>query len=187
LIFEHINFVERLKEGIKMNKKQAVIILTLLVLIICAGVIATKMNDNLYVNVDDPVKTGTTTSSTSKANSDYFAESKLLKVTNRNTAIASFKAITEEKDISQESKNAAAAKAMKYSESAFAETKIEADLKAKGFSDAICWIDEDPLQVRISIKAKDAQDKLTDQQTKSIYDIATSLSHIKTIKIDLKQ
>ena len=51
-----------------MNKKQAVIILTLLVLIICAGVIATKMNDNLYVNVDDPVKTEVSQSSTLKAN-----------------------------------------------------------------------------------------------------------------------
>lgn len=170
-----------------MNKKQAVIILTLLVLIICAGVIATKMNDNLYVNVDDPVKTQDSISSTLKANSDYFAESKLSKVTNRNTAITSFKAIADDKNISQESRNTATAKAMKYAENALAETKIEADLKAKGFGDAICWIEEDPLQVRIAIKAKDAKDKLSDQQTRSIYDSATTLSHIKTIKIDLKQ
>ena len=170
-----------------MNKKQAVIILTLLVLIICAGVIATKMNDNLYVNVEDPVKSDTAISSTLKSNGDYFAESKLSKVTNRNTAIASFKSLTEDKNISQESKNTAAAKAMKYSENALAESKIEADLKGKGFTDVICWIDEDPVQVRIAIKAKDAKDKLSDQQTRSIYDIATSVSHIKTIKIELKQ
>ena len=170
-----------------MNKKQAVIILTLLVLIICAGVIATKLNDNLYVNVDDPVKTETTQSTTLKTNSDYFAENKLLKTTNRNTAITSFKALAEDKNISQESKNTAAAKAMKYAESALAESKIEADLKAKGFGDAICWIDDDTSQVRVDIKAKDTKDKLTDQQTRSIYDIATSLSHIKTVKIELKQ
>ena len=170
-----------------MNKKQAVIILTLLVLIISAGVIATKMNDNLYVNVDDPVKTETTQSTTLKANSDYFAENKLQKTTNRNTAITSFKALAEDKNISQESKNTAAAKAMKYAEDALAESKIEADLKAKGFGDVICFIEEDPIQVRIAIKAKDAKDKLTDQQTRSIWDSATSLSHIKNIKIELKQ
>lgn len=170
-----------------MNKKQAVIILTLLVLIICAGVVATKMNDNLYVNVDDPVKIETSQSSTLKANSDYFAENRLLKTTSRNTAITSFKALAEDKNISQDSKNSAAAKAMKYAEDALAESKIEADLKAKGYGDAICWIEEDPIQVRITIKAKDSKDKLTDQQTRSIYDSATSLSHIKTIKIELKQ
>jgi stage III sporulation protein AH len=174
-------------EGINMNKKQAVIILTLLVLIICAGVIATKMNDNLYVNVDDSVKPETTLSSTLKSSSDYFTENRLLKVTNRNTAITSFKSIAEDKNISQENRNTATAKAMKYAENALAETKIEADLKGKGFVDAICWIEEDPLQVRIAIKAKDAKDKLSDQQSRSIYDVATSLSHIKTIKIELKQ
>jgi len=172
-----------------MNKKQAVIILTLLVLIICAGVIATKMNDNLYVNVDDPVKPETAISSNLKANTsaDYFAESKLSKTTNRNSVITTCKTLAEDKNISQESRNTASAKAMKYSENALAETKIEADLKAKGFTDVICWIDEDPVQVRIDIKAKDTKEKLTDQQTRSIYDVATSLSHIKTIKIQLKQ
>lgn len=170
-----------------MNKKQAVIILTLLVLIICAGVIATKMNDNLYVNVDDPVKPNTPISSTLRANADYFAESKLSKVTSRNTAITSFKSMAEDKNISQESRNSASAKAMKNAEDALAETKIEADLKSKGFSDVICWIEQDPVQVRIAIKAKDAKDKLTDQQSRSILDVATSLSHIKTIKIELKQ
>lgn len=170
-----------------MNKKQAVIILTLLVLIICAGVIATKMNDNLYVNVDDPVKPETSQGTTLKADSDYFAENRLLKTTSRNTAITSFKDIADDKNISQESKNTAAAKAMKYAEDALAESKIEADLKAKGFADAICWIDEDTAQVRVDIKAKDAKDTLTDQQQRSIKDSATSLSHIKNIKIELKQ
>ncbi|MBC8059256.1 MAG: SpoIIIAH-like family protein [Clostridiaceae bacterium] len=170
-----------------MNKKQAVIIMTLLVLIICAGVIATKMNDNLYVNVDDQVRPETTISSNLNKTSDYFAESKLLKTTNRNSAITTCKSLAEDKNISQENRNTASAKAMKYAENALAESKIEADLKGKGYGDVICWIEDDPLQVRIAIKAKDTKDKLTDQQSRSIYDIATSLSHIKTIKIELKQ
>ena len=36
-----------------MNKKQAVIIVTLLVLIVCAGVLAAKVNSPLYVSDSD--------------------------------------------------------------------------------------------------------------------------------------
>ena len=167
-----------------MNKKQAVIILTLLVLIICAGVVATRLNDNLYVNVDDPVKQTTPISTTVKATADYFAESKLSKTTNRNAAIATFKSMAADKNISVESKNNAAAKLIKNTEDALAESKIENELKGRGFTDVICWIEEDPIQVRIAIKAKD---KLTDQQSRSIMDVATNLSHIKTVRIDVKQ
>ena len=171
-----------------MNKKQAVIILTLLVLIICAGVIATKMNDNLYVNVDGAVKTTETqVGSAVKAGADYFAENKLLKTTVRNSAIATFKSLAESKDISIESRNSANAKAIKCVDNSIAESKIESDLKAKGFGDAICWIEDNPAQVRISIKVKDAKDKLTDQQIRNISDSSTTLSHIKNIKIDVKQ
>jgi len=170
-----------------MNKKQAVIILTLLVLIICAGVVATKMNDNLYVNVDNAVGTEKPISTSLKATSDYFTQSRLEKVTMRNTAITSFKSLAETKNISAESKNNANAKAIKATENGIAEAKIETSLKGQGFTDVICWIEDDPSQVRISIKAKDAKDKLTDKQTRAILDVSTSLSHIKNIKLELKQ
>ncbi len=166
-----------------MNKKQAVIILTLLVLIICAGVLATRMNSPLYVDVNDSVKNTPSVNTSKKTNDDYFSETKLTKTTERNNAITSLKQIAEEKNIAQESKNNAIAKATLYASNAVTESNIETSLKGKGYQDAICWIDADP-RVRIVVKGKD---KLTDQQYRSIYDVASSLSHIKSVQIEVKE
>ena len=171
-------------EVIKMNKKQAVIILTLLVLIICVGALATKMNSPLYVDVNDTTSTTPSTNTAQKAtNSDYFAETKLSKTTARNQAITTLKQIADDKTVAQASRDKAVSQATEYANNAVTESKIEAELKGKGYADVICWIDADP-RVRVILKSKD---KLSDQQMRGISDVAISLSHIKTVKIDVKQ
>jgi stage III sporulation protein AH len=167
-----------------MNKKQAVIILTLLVLIICVGALATKMNSPLYVDVNDTASTTPSVKPTQKVtNSDYFTETKLSKTTARNQAITTLKEIGDDKTVAQESRTKAVNQATEYTNNAVIESKIEAEIVGKGYENVICWIDPDP-QVRLVVQAKA---KLTDQQMRSIRDVATSLSHIKTVKIDVKQ
>ena len=167
-----------------MNKKQAVIILTLLVLIICVGALATKMNSPLYMDVNDTTSTTPSANATQKVtNSDYFTEARLSKNTVRNQAITTLKQIASEKTTAQAGKDKAINQATEYTNNAVTESKIEAELKGKGYADAVCWIDADP-QVRVTVKSKD---KLSDQQMRGIRDVATSLSHIKTVKIDVKQ
>ena len=56
-----------------MNKKQGVIIVTLLALIICTGVLATKLNSPLYVNGADE---GSTVSFNNTSKSSNKTESK---------------------------------------------------------------------------------------------------------------
>ena len=55
-----------------MNRKQAFIIATLLVLIVCAGILATKVNNPLYTDANELTQTS---SNTTKG--DFFTESKL--------------------------------------------------------------------------------------------------------------
>ncbi len=56
-----------------MNKKQGVIIVTLLALIVCTGVLATKLNSPLYVNGADE---GSTVSFNNTSKNSNKAESK---------------------------------------------------------------------------------------------------------------
>ena len=168
-----------------MNKKQAVIILTLLVLIICAGVLAPRMNDPLSVDVNDSGKSTPSASTTQKSSNDnYFTETKLVKTTNRNNAITTFKQMADDKNVSIDTRNNAAAKATLYAANAVTESNIEAVLKGKGYEDVICWIDDEDPKVRVLVKSKD---KLTDQQMRNICDVASSLAHIKNIQIQIRQ
>src|SRR3712207_7627117 len=70
--------------GILMNKKQGVIIVTLLALIICAGILATRLNSNLDYVAENDIKNGKTTISfndSTKKNSknNYFEESQMIR------------------------------------------------------------------------------------------------------------
>ena len=169
-----------------MNKKQAAIIVTLLVLIVCAGYLASKVNGPLYVN-DTELGGGSANSfnQTDKQNSkksDYFAETRLIRDQKSNVTTQTLKNIIDDKNVSKESKDNAVKKYTEITVNSNNETRIESILKGKGFDDVVCLIEDD--KARIIVKSKE---KLTDKQIRQIQDVVMSVAKIRNVEIDIKQ
>lgn len=170
-----------------MNKKQIVIIITLLVLIVCAGILATKTNNPLYVNGDlgDIGKEAVSLNNTNNASaskttkSNYFQESKMNRDQRYTVLLQNMKAIIDDANASKEAKEAAS---NKYTSAAIAkvnEGKVEEALVSKGFEESICNIDDD--KVRVTVKTKE---QLTDKQAKVIKDTVMGITKLKDVEIE---
>jgi len=167
-----------------MNKKQAVIILTLLALIVCAGVYAAKINgDNLYVNGGDTTGKEIGQQKDEKgASSSSFAQDKVTRDQNNTEAFTRLRAVIDDKNSSAATKAEALAKYNTLTSALQQAQNIEAQLKLKSL-DVICNIDNNA--VNLVVKNKDT--KLTDAQKKDIEYVVLSVSKIKNIKYDIKQ
>ena len=84
-----------------MNKKQSGIILTLVVLIVFAGYLATKVNGPLYVNDKDFTNEKTAISlKETKSSSTFFEEAKLSKVAVTNRTLQTIKDLVDDDNTS---------------------------------------------------------------------------------------
>jgi len=173
-------------EGKKMNRKQAVIIVALLVLIVCAGVLATKVQSPLYVSDTDLVDGNNTNSSTSdnetnktSANQDYFAEARLTREKTSEETVANLKEIIDDKNTTAENKQSAEQESVAIALEQQNEMKVENMLKGKGYAEALCTINDN--KVNVVVKAEN--DKLTDQQQREIEDVVLSVTQIRNIEI----
>jgi len=167
-----------------MNKKQAVIILTLLALIVCAGVYAAKINgDNLYVNGGDTTENGSALKKDEKgATTSSFAQDKVTRDLNNTEAFTRLKSIIDDKNAAAATKAEALTKYQTLTTALQQSQNIEAQLKLKSL-DVICNIDNNTVNLVI----KNKETKLTDAQKKDIEYVVLSVSKIKNIKYDIKQ
>ncbi|MBU3195461.1 SpoIIIAH-like family protein [Clostridium algidicarnis] len=172
-----------------MNKKQAGIILALLALIVCAGVMATKVNGNIDELAIGNLDTGKNTLSLGKekkekevAQSDYFYESRTIRDQRTSETVQTLKTLMSEKDISTEEKDSISKKHTDLALNQDNENRIEIALKGKGFEDVLCLIEGD--KARIIVKTKE---ELTEKQRKQIQEVVMSVSKIKNVEIDTKQ
>lgn len=174
-----------------MNKKQAVIIVTLLVLIVCAGVLATKVNSPLYVSdtdlIDNSGAVSTDSSDEAKANetaanskSDYFADARLTREKTNSKTISALKSIIDDKNVSQESKQNATQKSINISTASANAAKVENMLKGKGYKEALCTINDD----KVNVVVKTDEQKLSDKQQREIRDVVLSVTNLRNIEIE---
>lgn len=179
--------------GIKVNKKQAAIIVTLLVLIVCAGVLATKLNNPLYVDGGNSTSGESTVSfnndkSSSKndnkdsSKNQYFDETKLTRDQKNAQTLQTLKTLIDDQNVAKDNRDEAAKKYTQLAMNTNYESKIETTLKSKGYSDVICSIEDN--KARIIIKAKD---KLTDKQTRDIKNVVVGISKVQDVEIETKQ
>nr|WP_307897828.1 hypothetical protein [Clostridium botulinum] len=94
-----------------MNKKQGVIIVTLLALIICAGILATRLNSNLDYVAENDIKNGKTTISfndSTKKNSknNYFEESQMIRDNSNAKALQDLKGLIDDEHTSKQQRAA---------------------------------------------------------------------------------
>lgn len=169
-----------------MNKKQAVIIGTLLALIVCAGVLATKLNSPLYVNGGDSGSKQSTVSfnNNDKKNnkSQFFDETKLTRDQKNAQTLQTLKTLIDDKNVSKENRDEAAKRYTEIAMNTNYESKIEATLKGKGYEDVICSIEDN--KARVIVKGKD---KLTDKDTRDIKNVVMGIAKIQEVEIETKQ
>ncbi|MBU5590753.1 SpoIIIAH-like family protein [Clostridium sp. MSJ-4] len=172
-----------------MNKKQAGIILALLALIVCAGVLAAKVNGNVEELAMGNVDSGKNTLSLSKdkkpkevSESDFFYESRTTRDQRTSETIQTLKTLMSNSNVSKEEVDNLTKKHADLALSQDNENRIEIALKAKGFEDVLCLIESD--KARIIVKTKE---ELTDKQRKQIQEVVMSVAKIKNVEIEAKQ
>lgn len=160
-----------------MNKKQAFIIATLLVLIVCAGILATKVNSPLYVD-------GTEISEIANSNSkgDFFTELRLKRDNENAKTLPTYQTIIDDPNTAKEQKETMIQKFKTLTSNTENEKKIESQLQGKGYEDSFCQIAEE--KVTVYVKAKE---NLTDKQAKDIKNIVVSFTKVKDVEIARKQ
>ncbi|AZV56109.1 SpoIIIAH-like family protein [Clostridium sp. AWRP] len=185
-----------------MNKKQAVIIVTLLALIVCVGVVATKLNSPInYVNGVDNGSGKSAVSFNSSDNkssqdkstqakstqskseqSQFFEETRLTRDQKNAETLQTLKSLIDDKNVSNQNRSDAEKKYTALAMNTNYELKIENTLKSKGYKDVICSIENN--KARVIVKGKN---KLEDKDTRQIKDVVMSISNIQEVEIEVKQ
>lgn len=173
-----------------MNKKQAAIIVTLLALIVCAGILATKASTGnpFYVNVNDvqksasPVNTTKAVANVTNATTSTFAEMRLVRDKNDTNTIETLKAIVDDTNTPTAGKNDASMKMTSIVTATRLESIIEQQLQLSGLGDIFCYLDGNTAKVIINSKTK-----LNENQTKEINSVVMDVANVRDVTIEVKQ
>ncbi|MEG0132658.1 MAG: SpoIIIAH-like family protein [Clostridium sp.] len=158
-----------------MNKKQTIIISSLVVLILFAGYLATQVNGPLYATNDKGAVSTSTKSS-------YFTEARLQRDQSSQKTLQTLKTLLDDQNTPQDQKAQAADEYKNLALQTDKEVKIELALKAQGFDEALCTLDKEKATVVVK-----HQGELSDQQVKQIKDVVMSKADIKDIEIKVSE
>ncbi|MEG1256344.1 SpoIIIAH-like family protein [Clostridium sp.] len=161
-----------------MNKKQTIIISSLVVLILFAGYLATQVNGPLYATGDKSDKgSAISTSSTS-----YFTEARLQRDQSSQKTLQTLKSLLDDENTPQDQKAEAADEYKNLALQSDKEVKIELALKAQGFEEALCTLDKEKATIVVKHEGE-----LSDQQARQIKDVVMSKVDIKDIEIKVAE
>ncbi|GCD09454.1 SpoIIIAH-like family protein [Clostridium tagluense] len=166
-----------------MNKKQSGIIVTLVVLIICAGYLATKVNGPLYVNDGDFGEKSAISLKENKSSSTFFAEAKLSRNQENAKALQEIKLLMDDANTPKEQKTKAADEYLDVSTTNQKESDVELALKAKGFEEALCSIVDD----KVEIFVKSSKKELSKEELRGIQDVVMSKTKLENIDVKVKE
>lgn len=183
-----------------MNRKQSMIISSLLLVIVLCGYAATKVNGPLYTTEDQFIgevavnqednkenkeeekkdKKDKKDEKTKTTSSSYFTEAKLSRDQARNKATQTLKTLLDDSNTPQEQKAQAAEEYKDLALRGDKETNIELALKAQGYQEAVCELEDDKANIVVK------HDKeLSDQQLRQIKEVVVSKANIKNVQIKL--
>ncbi|MBE6915040.1 MAG: SpoIIIAH-like family protein [Ruminococcaceae bacterium] len=117
--------------------------------------------------------------SAEKKDGNYFDEARLEKQKSRDSALNILKETSEKEDVSQESRDQAAASMEQIAVSGVCENRIETLVKAKGFEDCVALMNEDSVNVIVKAPA----DGLTAGDIAKIKDIVMAETDLDASKI----
>ena len=169
-----------------MNKKQAGVILALLALIICAGVLAAKVNSSMQdlgtISITSGNEITLSNNKDSDVGYDFFYEAKSIRDKKSSETLEYLAEIIDNENISQLDRDTAAKQKIALVMDQENETKIELALKGKGFEEILCLIEND--KARVFVKNNQ---ELTESQRKQIQEVVMSVAKIKNVEIELKK
>lgn len=159
-----------------MNKKQTIIISSLVVLILFAGFLATKVNGPLYVD------NGGDKNAVSASATNYFTTARLERDNTRQITLTNLKALLNDENTPEDQKAQAADNYKNLALQSDKEMRVELGLQAQGFDEALCTIDNDKATVVVKY-----QGELSDQQIRQIKDVIMSKAEINNIEIKVSE
>lgn len=170
-----------------MTKKQFGIIFTLMALIVCVGVLSMKLNENGLTEptsldalfkqevVDksgDNLATEETLSTT-----EYFYSMRLTKEQQDQKYVDDMKAITEDTNASQESKDIANKALVEKAKMEDQESRVESEIRNKGYEDALCMINDNKT-VKVYVKVGDVLSEEDSASIKKVVEDITTLNDV---------
>ena len=167
-----------------MNKRQSGIIVTLLVLIVFAGYLATKVNGPLYVNDGDfNTETNAISLKEKKGSSTYFEEAILWRNQESARTLQVIKALMDDANTPKEQKATASEQYLNIAMSTQNETDIEFALRAQGFEESLCTITDDKVVVEVRTDKKE----LTNEEIRNIQNVVMSKTKLEKIEVSIKE
>ncbi len=171
-----------------MNKKQAGVILALLALIVCAGVLAAKVNSSMkdlgtisMTTGDDVTISNNKDAKENEIGYDFFYEAKSIRDKKSSETLEHLAEVIDNENISQLDRDTAAKQKIALVMDQENETKIELALKGKGFEEILCLIEND--KARVFVKGQE----LSENQRKQIQEVVMSVAKIKNVEIELRK
>ena len=171
-----------------MTKKQFGIIFTLMALIVCVGVLSMKLNENGYndpTSLEAVLKQNTDNTKTDSATeetlstTEYFYSMRLTKEQQDEKYVDDMKAITEDANASQESKDIANNALVEKAKMNDQESRVESEIRNKGYEDALCMINENKT-VKVYVKVEDV---LTEENSASIKKVVEDITTLNDVDI----
>ncbi|MBZ9688007.1 SpoIIIAH-like family protein [Clostridium estertheticum] len=166
-----------------MNKKQSGIIVTLVVLIVIAGYLATKVNGPLYVNDSDFNEKTAISLKEGKSSSTFFTEATLSRDQDNAKTLQNIKALIDDANTPKEQKATAADEYLAVATATQNESDIELALKAQGFDAALCSIVDD----KVEIFVKSSKKELSKEELRGIQDVVMSKTKLEKIDVKIKE
>ena len=168
-----------------MTKKQFGIIFTLMALIVCVRV-SMKLNENGYndpTSLEAVLKQNTDNTKTDAATeetlstTEYFYSMRLTKEQQDEKYVDDMKAITEDANASQESKDIANNALVEKAKMQDQESRVESEIRNKGYEDALCMINDNKT-VKVYVKVEDVLSEENSAVIKKVVEDITTLTDI---------
>lgn len=169
-----------------MTKKQFGIIFTLMALIVCVGVLSMKLNENGYndpTSLEAVLKQNTDNTKTDAATeetlstTEYFYSMRLTKEQQDEKYVDDMKAITEDANASQESKDIANNALVEKTKMKDQESRVESEIRNKGYEDALCMINDNKT-VKVYVKVDDVLSEENAAVIKKVVEDITTLTDV---------
>lgn len=184
-----------------MTKKQLGIICTLLALIVCVALLATKLNNGglndpsdlstmLSANEETQTSNGADENPASEGDTqtissqDFFYQSRSEREQKDAATVQSLKAIVDNSNTSNEQKASANTELQKLTMKQDKQKTIELNIKNKGYNDALCEISGDEKKASIIIQS---DNHLTEKDSAEIQEIVQDVASIKDVTIEIKK
>ncbi len=169
-----------------MTKKQFGIIFTLMALIVCVGVLSMKLNENGYndpTSLEDVLSQNTDNTKTDAATeetlstTEYFYSMRSTKEQQDEKYVNDMKAITEDANASQESKDVANNALVQKAKMQDQESRVESEIRNKGYEDALCMINDNQT-VKVYVKVEDVLSEENSAVIKKVVEDITTLTDV---------